>query len=546
VARWYAIHLPPQPDGYCTWYSRPHGGCSNDRFVRELADFCAKRLAPYGFRFIQIDDGWQDGRSRNGPRKVFCRHRPNGPFPDGMKPVADHLRGLGLVAGLWFMPFAGTHDDPFFADKQDWFVHTPQGAPYVSRWGGTSLDMTHPKARAYLVRVVRQITHEWGYKYLKMDGLYTGMAVRQLYVHNPYRPDDLGEAVFHRPEVTPVEAYRSGLRLVRQAAGPDVFLLGCNVSQNMRTMGASFGLVDAMRIGPDNGAGPGGVRRGPWHGSNRYFLHGRIWYNDPDPVYVRPSMPIELARLSCSWAAVAGQLTVASDWLPGLPEERLEILRRIWPNHGLKPRPVDLFEADLPRIWHLVAERGGVRRDVVGLFNWNDKAPTHIACPAERIGLPKAEAYVGFDFWADRFLPPVQKVVEADLAPLSCRVLALRPAAEHPQVVSTSRHVTQGIVDVLEERWSAAARTLSGRSRVVAGDPYEVRIVVPAGEASWTAEAATVDPAEAAEAPPTVRQDGPALRVRFVPKRTGEVGWQVRFRPGPVGPWPAARKGHGG
>jgi len=481
VARWYDIHLPPQPDGYCTWYSKPHGGASDAVHLAELADFAAKELVPYGFDFIQIDDKWQDGKRRNGPAKVFCRHNPQGPYPDGMKATADHVRRLGLTAGLWFMPFAGDYRDPFFADKQDWFVHTPAGEPYVSRWGGTSMDMTHPKARAYLAEVVRRISKEWGYKYFKMDGLYTGVAVKQLYVHNPYKPDDLGEAVFHRPEVTPVEAYRSGLRLVREAAGEDVFLLGCNVSQNMRTMGASFGLVDAMRVGPDNGANLGGLRRGPWHGSNRYFLHGRVWYNDPDPVYVRASMPMKYARLICSWAAVTGQLTVASDWLPALPADRLDVLRRAWPNHGLRPRPVDLFEQDLPRVWHLACDRGGVRRDVVGLFNWDEKGPARLALPVGRIGLPKARGYVAFDYWADRFLPPLAGTLEAEVSAGSCRVLAVRPAADHPQVVSTSRHITQGVVDLVEERWDSVARTLSGTSRLVAGDPYEVRIVAGGG-----------------------------------------------------------------
>ena len=44
------------------------------------------------------------------------------------------------------------------------------------------------------------------------------------------------------------------LRLVREAAGPNVFLLGCNIPQNMRSFGGAFGLVDAMRVGPDTGS----------------------------------------------------------------------------------------------------------------------------------------------------------------------------------------------------------------------------------------------------------------------------------------------------
>jgi len=527
VARWYDIHLPPQPAGYCTWYSRPHGGASDQQALADLADVAARTLKPFGFSFVQIDDKWQDGRRRNGPAKVFCRHNPQGPYPDGMKKAADHLRSLGLTPGLWFMPFAGDHEDPFFADKQDWFVHTPDGQPYVSRWGGTSMDMTNPKARAYLADVVRRIAKDWGYGYFKMDGLYTGMAAKQLYVNNAYKVDDLGQAVFHRPEVTPVEAYRSGLKLVREAAGPDVFLLGCNVSQNMRTMGASFGLLDAMRIGPDNGPALKALRRGPWHGSNRYFLHRRIWYNDPDPVYVRADMPVEHARLICSWAAVTGQLTVASDWLPGLPPERLDILRRAMPSHTLRPRPVDLFEADLPRVWHLAWSCSGARRDVVAFFNWDEKAPARLALSADRLGLPKAKAYVGFDYWANDFVGPLAGPIKADLPAGSCRVLALRPAADHPQVVGTSRHITQGVVDLVAETWDASTATLAGAGRLVAGDPYEIRIAAGTEAGPWKAEAAELVDAPAAAV--TVKQDGSWVRVTITSPTGGEVRWRIRF-----------------
>jgi len=83
------------------------------------------------------------------------------------------------------------------------------------------------------------------------------------------------------------------LKLVREAAGDDIFFLGCNVAQNMRTLGGSFGLLDAMRIGPDNGRNWSAICRGPFSGSNLYFLHGRVWYNDPDPIYVRDSVPLD-------------------------------------------------------------------------------------------------------------------------------------------------------------------------------------------------------------------------------------------------------------
>ena len=70
VARHYAIVLPPQHPGYCTWYMEKFGGSCDEKHLVELADFAARNLRPFGFDFIQIDDGWQTGTTGNGPRRT--------------------------------------------------------------------------------------------------------------------------------------------------------------------------------------------------------------------------------------------------------------------------------------------------------------------------------------------------------------------------------------------------------------------------------------------------------------------------------------------
>ena len=125
--------------------------------------------------------------------------------------------------------------------------------------------------------MVRTI-HGWGYNYFKMDGLWTGTATEQIYVNDGYHDDHIGNnAPFHNPKKTNLEAFRDGLRLLRQAAGPEVFFSGCNVSQNMRTLGGTIGLLDSMRIGPDNGHGWGRLPAG----NNEECL--RLAYHRPDP-----------------------------------------------------------------------------------------------------------------------------------------------------------------------------------------------------------------------------------------------------------------------
>jgi hypothetical protein len=528
IARVYSIKLPPQPSGYCTWYMEKHAGACDEKHLAELAAFAARELKPFGFEFIQIDDQWQAGVSSNGPKRNFTMAAPKGPYPGGMKAPADNLRQLGLTPGLWFMPFAGTWYDPLFKDHQDWFAQTADGKPFETTWGGTCLDLTQPGARAHLRNVVERIAHEWGYTLFKMDGLWTGTATRLMYVNDGYQDDHIGEALLHDPDKTHLEVFRDGLKLVREAAGPKVFLLGCCVSQNMRSLGGSFGLVDAMRVGPDTGAGQIGAP----HASRNYFLHGRVWQNDPDCVSVRAGTPLNQARVNASFTAIAGHLFYNSDWIPDLPAERLEILKRTMPAHGLRPRPVDVFENDPARIWLLTDTRLTPRRDVVALYNWSQAKAATITCILGRLGLPANKEFVAFDFWANKFVPPFREKLSAELPAASCRVLAVRPVSDHPQLLSTSRHVTQGMVDVLEEEWDAAARALGGVSRVVANDPYELRIIVPASRNSWRAEAVVLSARDGqAGVKSEFKQAGPELRATITSPASREVRWQIKFEP---------------
>lgn len=527
VAKVYNIKLRPQPSGYCTWYSSPHGGASDEQHLAELAGFAATNLAPFGFSVVQIDDKWQAGVSTNGPRRNFNTHAPGGSYPSGMKAAADHIKSLGLVPGIWFMPFAGTYYDPLFKEHQEWFVKDEQGNPFETRWGGTCMDMTHPGAREYLRGMVQRIASDWGYQYFKMDGLWTGSGTRLMYVNDRYKDDSIGEGVLFNPDKTHVEAFRDGLKLVRETAGPNVFFLGCCAPQNMRSYGGAFGLVDAMRIGPDNGSSWKALQRGPTYGSRNYFLHGRVWYNDPDPVYIRTSIPLKHAQLICSWVALSGQLNLSSEWLPAMPQERLEVLKRTLLSHGLQARPVDWLENDLPRVWVVRDDRCNPPHILVGAFNWDSDKPMKMEYPLERLGIP-ADGCVGFDYWSGRFVPPFTKHLTLEVPPESCQIISLRPIAKRPLVVSTSQHVTQGAIDKVNEKWEAANNELTGHSRVVAGDTYELRLVVPVAKDSWDVAEGSLE--TSGRIPVTVRQNGPEIRASFTPAKTGEVGWKLKFR----------------
>jgi hypothetical protein len=527
VARVYDITLPAQPVGYCTWY---HARAWSEGPLAEQAVFAGKNLRPYGFSVIQIDDGWQDGQTKNGPKKNFTRIKPDGPYPSGMKAMADKITAERLVPGIWFMPFSGSPEDPWYKDHQDWFVKRDDGTPHESRWGGACLDMSQAGAREYLKESIRRMSKEWGYKYFKMDGLCSGAGVNHVYVNDAYKDDKFGDATFSNPDKPNIEVFRDGLKLVRETAGNDVYILGCTVAQNMRAYGGGMGLVDAMRIGPDNNASWKAIMTGPKYGTRNYHLNGRIWHNDPDCIYARASVPMNQAQLLVSWATLSGQLGIISEEFMKLPPERVDLLKRMMPSHCATVRPVDLFDKEIASIWLVTDNRCGFRRDVVGFYNW-DESESVFDCSLEKLGLPPDAEYTGFDYWGNSAVRSIKERIQQRVPAQSCVVLALRAVSGRPQVISSSRHITQGIVDVVEEKWDAEKKELAGVSKIVGNDPYELRVVLPPGKGTW--KILTVNVSEDDKtAGVTIEGTEKAglLRAMIKSAQSRDVHWRISFK----------------
>jgi hypothetical protein len=243
-----------------------------------------------------------------------------------------------------------------------------------------------------------------------------------------------------------------------------------------------------------------------------------------------------------SWNAISGQMISLSEWLPTLPAERLEIIRRCIPGHGVIARPIDLFNTWPPRRWLVTDQRPDhQRRDVIGLFNWSNEAE-ELSLPLAGMGLPQADEYIAFDFWDRDFLKPFKATLHLRVPGAACRILAVRPLLSRPFLISTSRHVAQGILEVKKEVWNAKARTLAGTSAVVADDDYELRVVARAPSASWSLVKAQVSSGDAA-AGVTITAAGTNGLVRALIKSpvSREVEWSLRFAPGKVSVVPPSK-----
>jgi Melibiase len=204
------------------------------------------------------------------------------------------------------------------------------------------------------------------------------------------------------------------------------------------------------------------------------------------------------------------------------------------------------------RVWGRAGDPGGglwsVRRErparvwitegapswwTVVLANWED-TPAESAVPLATLGLAAAR-YHAYDVWRGVPLPEVTETVRATLAPRSGATIALRPAARHPQVVGTTRHVVQGTLDLAGEAWDWATRVLRGRAIHRNGRAYAATLAVPP-----TLRAARADARRAAggqTVPCTLRalESGHVVLEWPAGGDEGDVDWTVTFRPARAG-----------
>jgi alpha-galactosidase len=299
---------------WCSWYQY-FGDVTEADIAANLAAMDRLRLP---FSIVQIDDGYEAA--------LGDWLTPSGRFAS-VPGLVRRIRDTGRQAGIWIAPALVAPDSELFARHPGWVVRDRESAaPVFAGHGCTALDFTHPGAARYLADVLARM-RAWGVGYFKVDFLYAGA----------------GEGRRH-DDVSGVEAYRRGLRLIRDAIGPEAILLGCGAP-----ILPSVGLVDAMRVGPDIAARydpPGGQSFKPSQRNAtrnvvaRGWQQGRFWVNDADCLLARPGVERreEWARTVADYSA----LRSSGDGLRELDEWGLETTRRLlvasptapWPGPG--------------------------------------------------------------------------------------------------------------------------------------------------------------------------------------------------------------------
>jgi alpha-galactosidase len=124
----------------------------------------AERAAAIGAERFVLDDGWFGSR-RDDTRGLGDWYVAPEVWPDGLRPLADRVRALGMEFGLWFEPEMVNPDSDVVRAHPDWVL-----GPAARAWRGQLvLDVANPGAYAYLLERIGSLVDEVGIAYIKWD-----------------------------------------------------------------------------------------------------------------------------------------------------------------------------------------------------------------------------------------------------------------------------------------------------------------------------------------------------------------------------------------
>ena len=174
--------------------------------------------------------------------------------------------------------------------------------------------------------------------------------------------------------------------------------------------------------------------------------------------------------------------------------------------------------------------------DVLNLLETDNRVRVSLAGDLH-LDLQPGDRYLLFDFWNRQPLGEVSDGFELGLRPCASRVVGVRKVTGVPQILSTTRHLSQGALELSDVRYDPENRVLSGTSDLVAGDDYAVYLHVPAGlrvfhECNETTVAA-VERVDAAEEISFETQcpHGSAWKITLDTSVSGPHPWSVAFTP---------------
>jgi alpha-galactosidase len=396
----------------------------------------------------------------------------------GFDRLAGMMAGKQIRAGVWYPPFWVSTKSRLYREHPELLCRDEKGEVYVEKRGLASsygnflayLDASNPAAAKQIETTARQ-WRDRGFRYVMTDFLKWGAWTKKRF----------------DPTLTSIETHNLGLAAMRRGYGKDTYWLHCGA-----LLGPAMGLCNGMRIsGDSHGEGMYSyVAAG-----TRWFYNWRVWLNDPDAIVCArygKGKSGQWNRAWMSWMALAGAVLTYGDTLDDLPSEDMDTYRRILPPLARAGRPLDIFENSPFMFWGMDGGETDGPCTLLGIFELQGKADGRKIT----VNLDEAAArsrswtarpsqsparWLVWDFWGRKLTVVEGANLTMDLPDKSCRVLSVRPDLGRPQLVGTSGHFSQGLLEVSEVKWNARAGRLTGKVRGNGGDATTLFFHEPAG-----------------------------------------------------------------
>ncbi len=445
--------------------------------VRRNARAIRERLPGFDVEYIWVSIGNLDERRPGNWLRWNYKL-----FPSGPEAFIRDLAGLRFKLGLWAGAYwlnEGLKDD--YGRLRD-AVLARGGKPLTvpsRQWGDSYiLDPTHPKVKEHIRRVF-ETYRQWGVRYYMIDFLNA--------IGGPIPGTYLPDSLYDRSLIPGPQTFREGLKTIREAAGPDTYLLASTGPTFQAT-----GLVNAVRAGNDYGEGrpldgpgmgffPGTfvINRPDFWTSHRratdawathFFAHRRLFLADSGNVLtIDKPVPLSDAEISATIFGLNGGPIMLGDDIDRMDPGRLEMVKQLFPRLPECARPIDLFESPAPgypKAFRLHVRRDWDEWDLVAVFNYSaEPVPYKLdADPAQ---------YFIWDFWNQ------QTAARTIVAPRSVKLWRIARRRPHPWIASTDMHLRQGQAEIESCRWDAAAKVLTIRAQRPAGNRGNVFVTVP-------------------------------------------------------------------
>ncbi|QKE83588.1 alpha-galactosidase [Arthrobacter sp. NEB 688] len=131
--------------------------------LKRLADTAAS----IGVERFVLDDGWFGSR-RDDTRGLGDWQVSTDVWPDGLGPLVEHVKGLGMEFGLWFEPEMLNLDSDVVRAHPEWVLGPAAGPTAPSRHQHV-LDLANPDAFEHVLAAMTEVIGTHGVDFVKWD-----------------------------------------------------------------------------------------------------------------------------------------------------------------------------------------------------------------------------------------------------------------------------------------------------------------------------------------------------------------------------------------